>query len=103
MSKQGTSGKGSQNGPNDNDRKDIEDGEDMAPEYNFSQGVRGKHASNMRDGYRMVIHHSDGTTEVRDVTPRPGTVVLDPDVRAHFPDSEAVNRALRKLIGQESH
>ena len=77
-------------------------GEDIAPEYDFSQGVRGKHAAAMRDGYTMVVHHSDGTTEVREVTPRPGTVVLDPDVRAYFPDSEAVNRALRELIDQLS-
>jgi len=76
--------------------------EDIAPEYDFSQGVRGKHAKAMRDGYTMVIHHSDGTTEVRDVAPRPRTVELDPDVRAYFPDSEAVNSALRKLIGQKS-
>jgi hypothetical protein len=96
MSNQGVSGQGSQNRPEDTDTEDI------APEYDFSQGVRGKHAAAMRDGYMMVIHHSDGTTEVRDVTPRPGTVVLDPDVRVYFPDSEAVNRALRDLIGQLS-
>lgn len=102
MNNQGAKGQGSQNLPDDGQRKSAEDGEDMAPEYDFSQGVRGKHASAMRDGYRMVIHHSDGTMEVRDVAPRPGTVVLDPDVRAYFPDSEAVNRALRKLIGQGS-
>jgi len=70
----------------------------MAPAYDFSSGVRGKHAMAMRNGYTMVIQKSDGTTEVRDVAPRPGTVVLDPDVRAYFPDSEAVNRALRGLI-----
>ena len=72
--------------------------DDMAAEYDFSHGVRGKHAMAMRTGYSMVIHRSDGTTEVREVAPRPGTVVLDPDVRAYFPDSDAVNRALRGLI-----
>ena len=99
MSNQGANGQGPQNPLGDND---SEDSEDMAPEYDFSQGVRGKHALAMREGYRMVIHHSDGTMEVRDVTPRPGTVVLDPDVRAYFPDSDAVNRALRSLIGQSA-
>ena len=99
MSNQGASGHRSQDRLDDND---MEDTEDIAPEYDFSQGVRGKHATAMREGYTMVIHHSDGTTEVRDVTPRPGTVVLDPDVRVYFPDSEAVNRALRELIGQLS-
>jgi len=28
-----------------------------------------------------------------------GAVLLDPDVRAFFPDSDAVNHALRTLIG----
>ncbi len=89
MSNQGPNGQGGQGRP---------DEDDMAPEYDFSHGVRGKHAQAMRSGYTMVIHRDDGTTEVRDVAPQPGTVVLDPDVRAYFPDSEAVNRALRGLI-----
>lgn len=55
-----------QNQPAGNERMDTGESEDMAPEYDFSQGVRGKHASSMRDGYRMIIHHSDGTTEERD-------------------------------------
>jgi hypothetical protein len=83
----------SNNRPSGQDQQD-----DMAPEYDFSRGMRGKHAKAMRDGYTMTIHKSDGATEVREVAPRPGTVVLDPDVRAYFPDSEAVNRALRGLI-----
>ena len=104
MSNQGASDQDSQNQAqaDNSERKEAADSEGMAPEYDFSQGVRGKHATAMREGYRMVIHHSDGTTEEREVTPRPGTVVLDPDVRAYFPDSEAVNRALRKLIGRGS-
>lgn len=77
--------------------------DEMAPEYDFSRGVRGKHASETRAGYTMVIHKGDGTTEVRDIAPRPGTVALDPDVRAYFPDSEAVNRALRGLINLFPH
>jgi len=63
----------------------------MAPEYDFSRGVRGKHAKAMSASYMMTIHKSDGATEVREVA-------LDPDVRTFFPDSEAVNRALRGLI-----
>lgn len=72
--------------------------DDIAPEYDFSAGERGKHAAAMRDGYTVVIHRSDGTSEVREVAPRPGSIVLDPEVRAYFPDSDAVNRALRGLI-----
>lgn len=105
MRSQGANGQGSPNRPDDDDMKqeDTEGGEGIASEYDFSQGVRGKHALAMRGGYRMIIYRSDGTTEVREVTPRPGTVVLDPDVRAYFPDSKAVTRALRGLISQSSH
>jgi hypothetical protein len=58
--------------------KDIEDEDEMLPEYDFSNGVRGKYASYFTDVDRLVS--------------------LDPDVKAVFPDSEAVNSALRTLI-----
>ena len=51
---------------------------DMLAEYDFSQGVRGKYAQ----------RYSEGTN----------IVVLSPDVAEFFPDSEAVNAALRALI-----
>jgi hypothetical protein len=77
----------------------LEDDE-MAEEYDFSQKgvVRGKHAQAMRRGYTVIVHKVDGTTEKRTFTPAQGMVTLDPDVQSYFPDSEAVNRALRGLI-----
>jgi len=72
--------------------------DEMWPEYDFSGGVRGKHFQAYRRGYRVIIHKKDGSTEERDFVLPEGTVVLDPDVRAYFPDSEAVNRALRGLL-----
>ncbi len=50
----------------------------MRPEYDFSDGVRGKYADRFSDDCVMVQ--------------------LDPDVAAAFPDSEAVNETLRPLI-----
>lgn len=47
---------------------------------------------------RAILHHKDGTKEVTHYRPLDGCVVLDRDVRAYFPDSEAVNTALRGLI-----
>jgi hypothetical protein len=70
----------------------------MLSEYDFSGGVRGKHYQAYQRGYQVVIHKTDGTTEVRDFALPEGAVILAPDVRAYFPDSEAVNRALRGLI-----
>ncbi len=72
--------------------------DDMLPEYDFSKGVRGKHHRAFHKGYTVTVHKTDGTTEVRDLALPEGVVTLDPDVQAYFPDSEAVNRALRGLI-----
>lgn len=77
---------------------DSEEEDGMLAEYDFSQGVRGKHAAAYRRGYTRIVHRADGTTEVHETTPPAGVVVLDPDVRAYFPDSDTVNRVLRDLI-----
>ena len=52
--------------------------EEMRPEYDFSQGVRGKHYEAYRAGTNVVF--------------------LDPDVAKAFGDSASVNRVLRLLL-----
>jgi hypothetical protein len=74
------------------------DDDEMRPEYDFSKGVRGKHQRAFRQGVQVTVHKADGSTEVRDFVLPEGAVVLDPDVRAYFPDSATVNRTLRELI-----
>ncbi|HEY4183749.1 MAG TPA: hypothetical protein VGP07_01720 [Polyangia bacterium] len=59
--------------------KDEED-DDLLPEYDLSGGVRGKYVDRYRQGTNVVL--------------------LDPDVAAKFPDSKAVNDALRGLVGR---
>ena len=66
----------------------------MRDEYDFSQGVRGKHARGLRNGHTTVVHQTDGATITRQTRP----IILAPDVQAYFPDAEAVNEALRGLI-----
>jgi len=56
--------------------QDFEDNE-MLPEYDFSKGVRNPYAQRFQEL---------------------NLVSLDPDVKAVFPDSEAVNSALRALM-----
>jgi hypothetical protein len=53
--------------------------DEMLPEYDFSGGVRGKYAERYARSVNIVL--------------------LDPDVAEVFPDSDAVNRALRALAG----
>jgi len=72
--------------------------DDMRSEYDFSGGVRGKYAQALREqGYTIREYHADGTfTETRVMGEK--AVILEPDVQEYFPDSEAVNTALRCLI-----
>lgn len=74
--------------------------DDMLPEYNLTgkKGVRGKYAKSLKKGYSVRVLKADGTVEVREFIPKEEAVLLEPDVRAYFPDSESVNRALRSLI-----
>jgi len=72
----------------------------MRNDYDFSKGVRGKHYKAYREGHSVHIHKNDGTTTVQYFTQEDGSVMLDPDIKVHFPDSESVNRALRSLIAQ---
>jgi len=54
----------------------------MLDEYDFSNGVIGKYAKQYAEGTNIVL--------------------LDPDVAKVFPDSTAVNQALRQIIEQRS-
>ncbi len=71
---------------------------EMRAEYDFSGGVRGKHAQKYEEGYGVTIHKKDGTTIVQNFKLEEGAVILEPDVREYFPDAESVNNALRTLI-----
>ena len=72
--------------------------DEMRPEYDFRGAVRGKFYKPMHKGYTVRIHKANGTTIVKHLRLEEGTVMLQPDVRKYFPDSETVNAALRSLI-----
>ncbi|MEK7809826.1 MAG: hypothetical protein AAB571_12185 [Chloroflexota bacterium] len=77
--------------------------DDMRPEYDFSNGVRGKYAKELREnGYTIRVYQKDGTFTEKRVAGT-NTVTLAPDVLAYFPDSKAVNTALRTLISLVPH
>jgi hypothetical protein len=72
--------------------------DDMRPEYDFADGVRGKHHKVLREeGYIVRIYNDDGTVTERHVAGE-RMVILEPDVYDYFPNSQAVNHALRTLI-----
>ncbi|MBI5649880.1 MAG: hypothetical protein HZC40_05440 [Chloroflexi bacterium] len=82
-------------------RRTITERDDMRPEYDFKNikgGIRGKYYKAYRAGHAVKIHKTDGTTFVQYFSLEDGAVLLEPDVRKYFPDSEAVNQTLRGLI-----
>ncbi len=58
-------------------KKDSKKKPERRPEYDFAQGVRGKHAKRYAEGTNLVV--------------------LDPDLRDVFTDSKSVNQALRAI------
>ena len=77
--------------------RQISEKEDMKEEYDFSSmkgAVRGKYYKAYRDGHKVVMHQADGTTSVQYFKLEEGAVMLEPDVRKCFSNSEAVNKAL---------
>jgi hypothetical protein len=73
-------------------------GDDMLPEYDFAGGTRGKHARQYQRGHTVKVHKTDGTTAVQHYKLEDGAVLLAPDVRKYFSDSDSVNDALRTII-----
>ena len=70
----------------------------MRAEYDFSKAELGRFYRPLHKGYKVHIRQKDGTTITNQYVLIEGTVLLEPDVRAYFPDSESVNTALRSLI-----
>jgi hypothetical protein len=56
----------------------TEEDDDIRPEYDFTNAVRGKYYERYRQGTNIVV--------------------LEPDVAEAFPNAEAVNDALRSLL-----
>jgi hypothetical protein len=73
---------------------------DMLPEYELTgkKGVRGKYYRAYRQGHTVKILNDDGTARIQYFTLEDGAVMLEPDVRRYFTNSDAVNSALRSLI-----
>jgi len=75
--------------------------DDMKDEYDFSGGVRGKHYRAYRAGHSVRVTKADGSVEEHYFTLEDGAVMLDPDLKTQFPDSDAVNKALRSLAARD--
>jgi hypothetical protein len=84
---------------NDKIQDQLED--DLREEYDLTQlknPVRGKYSQQYREGHSVTIYYEDGTKIVEHFPPQNDVIILDPDVKKYFPNSESVNNALRHLL-----
>ncbi len=67
----------------------------MLPEYDFRGGVRGKYAQRYREGVSITVYSPS-----EDAVRRKATTLMpiESDVVKYFPNSKAVNDALRYII-----
>lgn len=73
--------------------------DDMLPEYDFSGDVIHRiYGEEIERSNTVRIIQQNGDVITHYYTEEDGAVMLSPDVRAYFPDSEAVNTVLRALI-----
>ncbi len=71
---------------------------EMRDEYDFSDGIQGKHYKDYRKGHFIKINKKNGDVETHYFTKEDGSIMLDPDVKCYFHDSESVNKILREYI-----
>jgi hypothetical protein len=75
-------------------QKTVKKGDDMRAEYDFSNGIRGKHHKKLRDGHKTIVTKSDGSVVLSETK----LIAIAPDLQSYFPDSKSVDRALRGLV-----
>jgi len=80
----------------------------MRDAYDFSAGIKGRRYQAYRTEHTVRVMKRkgciegcvEGGIEIRQFTLADGAVMLDPNSKARFPDSDAVNRAQRASVNR---
>jgi hypothetical protein len=67
---------------------------EMLAEYDLSdkKGARGKYSKAFKNGYTVKVYDKDKLVSMQYFA------AIEPDLQPYFPDSKAINKALRSLI-----
>ncbi|MEI6089718.1 MAG: hypothetical protein WCR42_04660 [bacterium] len=79
-------------------KKTDKDMDDMASEYDFSNGVRGKHQQKLEEGYTVTVYSPTKNSIEKQISDKTNYVKIDKDVNEYFVTSEEINNALRAII-----
>ena len=72
--------------------------DEIAAEYDFSKGVRGKHHKKMTEGYTITVYSPNKNAYEKRVAEKVSYIKIDKDVYEIFKTSEEINNALRAFI-----
>ncbi len=72
--------------------------DDIRPEYDFSKGIRGRHARKANEGILITVYSANEKTVKKYFREQKTLVTLEPDVAKVFKDARGVNAALRRII-----
>ncbi|MBM2813433.1 MAG: hypothetical protein HW421_195 [Ignavibacteria bacterium] len=71
---------------------------EIAPEYDFSKGIRGKHHKQFTEGYTVTVYSPNKNAIDKQTSDKANYFKIDKDVHKYFQSSEEINNALRAII-----
>lgn len=78
--------------------KSKNNSEEMLQEYDFSNGIRGKHYKHIQDGFTVTVYSPNKETYQLNKKDKISYIKIDNDISEYFQTSEEVNNALRALV-----
>ncbi|MFH1052224.1 MAG: hypothetical protein V1779_14995 [bacterium] len=72
--------------------------DEMAAEYDFSKGERGKHYEKLAEGYTVTVFSPNRKDYDWQISQKARYMKIDKDVNEFFKTSEEINNALRAII-----
>jgi len=71
---------------------------EISAEYDFSNGIRGKHYKSLLDGYTITVYSPNKEAYTQNLAEKFRYIKIDKDISEYFQTSEEVNNALRALV-----
>jgi hypothetical protein len=72
--------------------------DDILTEYDFSNGIRGKHYKKFQDGFTVTVYSPNKETYLLNKKEKINYIKIDKDISKYFRTSDEINNALRAIL-----
>lgn len=76
--------------------KELED--HILAEYDFSNGIRGKHYAKLQEGFTVTVYSPNKAVFQQNKKEKINYIKIDKDVSKYFHNSDEINNALRAIL-----